>query len=49
MIEWAKRWPQLDGHGEVELEIRQLHEIEDFGDAFSQELREQADRIFQKG
>ena len=32
-IEWAKRWPPLDGHGEVELEIRQLYELEDFGDS----------------
>ena len=30
-IEWVKRWPQLDGHGEVEIEIRQLFEYEDFG------------------
>ena len=30
-IEWVKRWPQIDGHGEVEIEIRQLYELEDFG------------------
>lgn len=30
-IEWVKRWPPLDGDGEVELEIRQLYELEDFG------------------
>ncbi|MBU6950168.1 YciI family protein [Hahella sp. HN01] len=29
-IEWACRWPALDGDGEVELEIRQLYELEDF-------------------
>ncbi|MDB4951516.1 MAG: uncharacterized protein JWM27_4165 [Gemmatimonadetes bacterium] len=30
-IEWMKRWPQIDGHGEVELELRPLYELEDFG------------------
>jgi hypothetical protein len=48
VIAWARRWPPLDGHGEVELEIRQVYEIEDFGDAFSPELRDQADRILKK-
>ncbi len=30
-IEWVKRWPPLDGDGQVELELRQLYELEDFG------------------
>src|SRR5690242_1432173 len=30
-IGWVKRWPTIDGDGEVELEIRQLFELEDFG------------------
>lgn len=30
-IEWVKKWPQLDGHGEVEIEIRQVFDMEDFG------------------
>jgi hypothetical protein len=30
-IEWVKRWPVIDGDGEVEIEIRQLFELEDFG------------------
>ena len=30
-IEWAKKWPTIDGNGEVDLEIRQLVEAEDFG------------------
>ena len=30
-IEWVKRWPAIDGHGEVEIEIRQVFEVEDFG------------------
>lgn len=29
-IEWAKKWPPLDGDGEVELELRQYFEMEDF-------------------
>jgi len=48
VLEWARRWPQIDGHGEVELEIRQLYEIEDFGDAFSDELKADAERILAK-
>ncbi|HET7737003.1 MAG TPA: YciI family protein [Tepidiformaceae bacterium] len=30
-IEWVRRWPPLDGNGEVEIEIRQLYEMDDFG------------------
>ena len=30
-IAWLKKWPTLDGHGNVELELRQLYEAEDFG------------------
>ncbi len=30
-IEWVKRWPRIDGHGNVEIEIRPLYEPEDFG------------------
>ena len=29
-IDWVKRWPPLDGDGNVEIEIRQLFEAEDF-------------------
>ena len=29
-IEWAKRWPALDGGGNLELEIRRYFENEDF-------------------
>ena len=32
-LEWMKRWPVQDGHGEVELELRPVYEIEDFGDS----------------
>lgn len=44
-IEWAKRWPPLDGDGEVELEIRQVVEAEDFGDEFTPELRAREQHI----
>ncbi len=47
VVEWARRWPPIDGQGAVQLEIRQLYEIEDFGEAFTPKLKEQADRIFQ--
>jgi hypothetical protein len=30
-IEWVKRWPAIDGGGEVELELRQVFELADFG------------------
>ena len=42
-IEWVKRWPLEDG--DVELEIRQVFEAEDFGEAFTPELREREERI----
>ena len=39
-IEWLRQWPPLDGHGYVELELRQIFAAEDFGDAFTPELQE---------
>lgn len=44
-IEWVKRWPALDGHGEVELELRRVFEADDFGAEFTPELRAQEDRL----
>jgi hypothetical protein len=29
-IEWVKRWPVEDGHGNAEIEIRQVFELSDF-------------------
>jgi hypothetical protein len=43
-LEWLKRWPTEDGHGHVELELRQVFEMEDFGEAFTPELRAQEER-----
>jgi hypothetical protein len=40
-IEWLKRAP----FEETEVEIRQVAESEDFGEAFTPELREQEDRM----
>lgn len=44
-IDWVKRWPALDGDGDVELEIRQIFEAEDFGAEFTPELREAEDKL----
>ncbi|MES2819669.1 MAG: YciI family protein [Pseudomonadota bacterium] len=43
-IDWVKRCPTpFQGQGEIE--IRPVFEVEDFGDAFTPELREQEERI----
>jgi len=43
-IEWVKRCPNpMDG--ESEIEIRQVFEADDFGEAFTPELRAQEERI----
>ena len=47
-IDWMKRWPPLDGDGEIELEIRQVFEAEDFGAEFTPELREREERLRQQ-
>jgi len=31
-IAWVKLWPAIDGHGDVQLELRQLFDHEDFGE-----------------
>jgi hypothetical protein len=43
-IEWAKRCPN-PMRGESELEIRQVFEADDFGEALTPELREQEERL----
>ncbi|HEX3813339.1 MAG TPA: YciI family protein [Mycobacteriales bacterium] len=43
-IEWVKRWPALDGHGQARIELRRVYEIDDFGDRFTPELRAQEER-----
>jgi hypothetical protein len=43
-IDWVKRCPN-PLQGEAEIEIRQVHEAADFGDALTPELREQEERM----
>ena len=43
-IAWVKRCPN-PMPGEAEVEIRQIFEAEDFGEAFTPELREQEERL----
>lgn len=43
-LEWLKRAPRPK-EGEFVIELRQVFEAEDFGEAFTPELREQEDRI----
>jgi hypothetical protein len=42
VIEWMKQWPAEDGHGEVELRIRQVFGADDFD--LPQGLKEQEER-----
>jgi hypothetical protein len=44
-IEWMKRCPPPMGHGEGELEIRQVFEADDFGAELSPELRAAEERM----
>ena len=43
-IEWVKRCPN-PMPGDSEIEIRQIYTAEDFGEAFTPELREQEERL----
>jgi hypothetical protein len=43
-IEWVKRCPN-PMPGDSEIEIRPVFEVDDFGEAFTPELREQEERI----
>lgn len=43
-IEWVKRCPN-PMPGDSEIEIRQVFEADDFGEAFTPELREQEERL----
>jgi hypothetical protein len=44
-IEWIKRCPNPMPGQDSEIEIRQIFEAEDFGEAFTPELREQEERL----
>lgn len=43
-VEWVKRVP-VGADSDTEIEIRQVFEAEDFGDAYTPEVREQEDRM----
>jgi hypothetical protein len=46
VIEWIKRVPfDVPESEPVEIEIRQIFEADDFGEAFTPELREQEERL----
>jgi hypothetical protein len=47
VIEWARRCPNPTGQ-EGELEIRQVFEMDDFGEEFTPELREREQRLFEQ-
>lgn len=38
-IAWIKRWPSLDGGGNLQLELRQLFSAEDFGEEAVEQIR----------
>jgi hypothetical protein len=44
-VEWVKRIPNPDNTAEAEIEIRPVFEMEDFGEAFTPELRDQETRL----
>ena len=44
-IEWLKRWPAVDAGGNVQIELRQVYEPEDFGAAAEPEIRAQHERL----
>jgi hypothetical protein len=46
-LEWARRCPDPMPGEDAELEIRPVFEVEDFGEAFTPELRERTDRLVQ--
>jgi hypothetical protein len=44
-LEWMKRCPNPLGGGDAEIEIRQVFSMDDFGQEFTPELREQEERL----
>lgn len=40
-LQWVARWPVEDGDGEVELELRELYEADDFGEEFTPAIERQ--------
>ena len=44
-LAWVKRWPVEDGDGEVELELRELYEADDFGDVATSAIQRQEELL----
>jgi hypothetical protein len=44
-LEWARRWPALDGDGVAQLELRLVFEADEVGAAFTPELRQAEERL----
>ncbi|MFC4857658.1 YciI family protein [Actinophytocola glycyrrhizae] len=44
-VEWVKKWPVEDAHGNAEIEIRQLTEPDDFAAAVTEENRKYTKNI----
>lgn len=44
-VEWARRCPEPMPGEEAELELRVIHEVDDFGQALTPELRAQEERL----
>ena len=44
-LAWVKRWPVEDGDGEVELELRELYEADDFGEEFTPAIERQGELL----
>jgi hypothetical protein len=44
-LAWVKRWPVEDGNGEVELELRELYEADDFGDVATSAIQRQEELL----
>jgi hypothetical protein len=45
VLEWAQRWPAICGEANVELEVRQVYDGEELGEAFTPEVQAQSRRI----
>ncbi|MFL5619469.1 MAG: YciI family protein, partial [Gemmatimonadaceae bacterium] len=48
-LAWVKRWPVEDRDGEVELELRELYEADDFGDDATPAIRRQEALLRERG
>ncbi|QMV00199.1 YciI family protein [Devosia sp. D6-9] len=48
-IDWVKKWPREDGHGNVEIDIFPILTEDDFGDAFTADQRERERRLREEG